>query len=113
MGERDILVNCTLRETEKKKEKFDIEAILFVNVDGNLYKVDSSTQQGIYREPSFGNILSNWLFWTSIVVVIVLVIIGLSALIVRILYPLYKKKKVELKKEMKKLEKEEGNLKKS
>jgi len=50
-GENDTFnVTCELRRTEIEKERFNIEAVLFVNIDGMEYQVDSSTLYGIYHK---------------------------------------------------------------
>lgn len=100
MDEREFVVDCGLRETEKDKDEFNIEAVLLVNVSGQLYKVSSSTIQGICREASTLETWEERLIQVSIVlgiILLIVVIIFLIAVIIRILYPLYKIKREEIK----------------
>lgn len=101
---RKFTIPCTLRDTESRKETFNIEAVLFVNIDGMEYKVDSSTIYGIYHDQpicrdEFCIILA------VAAIFIILITIGLIVFIIRIIYPMYYRKSDELKKEMVKVRK--------
>lgn len=92
-------IPCDLRTTEHRKEKFDIEAVLFVNIDGKQYQVDTSTLYSIYHDQPICRDES-CLLLVILIVFILLVAIGIIAFIIRILYPWYYKKKNDLRKEM-------------
>lgn len=105
-GDDEFNVTCKLRETEMEKDEFDIQAVLFVEIDGKLYEVDSSALYGI-DHVSNAEDLKQALTAIAIITIILLLIFALASVTVRILYPLYKKKKVELQKDLKKLDEED------
>jgi len=100
--ERELVIPCSLRKTESKKERFIIEAVLFVNIDGKEYQVDSSTLYEIYHEQPF-------LLEENYLLIIGLAFGGLIAffmivVIIRVLYPLYHIKKIKLKEEKERID---------
>ena len=104
-------VPCDLRLTEIRKEQFNIEAVLFVIIDGIEYQVDTSTLYGIYHKQPICQDEICWILAIAIIFA-VLISIGIIAFIIRILYPLYYKKKNELRKDMIsiKIENEENKI---
>ena len=102
-GKEDFVVPCYLRSIESKKERFTIEAVLFVNIEGREYQVDSSTlyeiyhEQPIWREENYLSIIGA-VFGGLIAFFLIVVII-------RILYPLYHIKKIKLGEEKERIDK--------
>jgi len=101
-GKDKFIVKCDLRSIESKKEQFKIEALLFVNIDGREYQVDSSTLYEIYHEQPF-------LREENYLLIIGLAFGGLIAfflivVIIRVLYPLYHIKKIKLKEEKERID---------
>jgi len=102
-GEGELVIPCCLRKTESKKEHFIIEAVLFVNIDGKEYQVDSSTVFEIFHQQSFCW-EQNWLL-VVVGVFAGLIALGIIVVIIRILYPLYHIKKIKLKEEKDRVDK--------
>lgn len=101
-GKDKFIVKCDLRSIESKKEQIKIEALLFVNIDGREYQVDSSTLYEIYHEQPF-------LREENYLLIIGLAFGGLIAffmivVIIRVLYPLYHIKKIKLKEEKERID---------
>ena len=99
---REFKIACSLRETELNKEKFNIEALLYVNLNGEHFNVDTSTMLGIHHTQPY--LEQNYLFIIAAVFGILLALI-LIVLIVRILYPSYYIKKIKLKEEKQRIDK--------
>lgn len=100
--ERELVIPCSLRKTESKEERFIIEAVLFVSIDGKEYQVDSSKVFEIYHQQSFC-----WeQDWLLVVVGVFagLIALGIIVVIIRILYPLYHIKKIKLKEEKERID---------
>ena len=97
---KTIHISCELRETEANKERFNIEAVLFVNFNGQHFQVDTSTMQGIYHEQSF--LEQNYLLIIAAVFG-VLIALAIIVFIIRILYPSYYIKRIKLKEEKKRI----------
>ena len=99
---QEITISCRLRETEMSKERFNIEAVLFVNLSGQHYHVDTSTMHGIHHtQPFFEH---NYLQLVAGIFGI-LIALFLIVFIIRILYPAYYIKKVKLNEEKKRIDK--------
>jgi hypothetical protein len=99
-------VHCFLRETEYDKTEFNIQAAAFVTIDGNDYQVDTSTYYGIFHEQPICQ--GSWCMLLIFGIIFgVLIAISIIVVIIRILYPLYRIKKVKLKEERERIEKKE------
>lgn len=48
--EKKFTINCELSRSEIEKKRFNIQAVLTVDLDGNEYTVDTSSLYGIYHE---------------------------------------------------------------
>jgi hypothetical protein len=96
-------IPCYLRKTEKNKNEFYIQALVYVDIDGVDYQVDASTYYGIFNEQPICQ--GSW----CVIIILgaifgALIAVGIIAVIIRILYPLYRIKKVKLKEERKRID---------
>ncbi|MEM0492345.1 MAG: hypothetical protein QXS02_00065 [Candidatus Thermoplasmatota archaeon] len=100
-------IQCYLREADLMKKQFMIQAVLYVNVNGSQYQVDTSTFQSIIREESFIKKYS-----IEIVIGVFLFLIGLLiiVLIIRIIYPAYVVKRIKVQEERRRVEKQKRRL---
>lgn len=92
-------INCYLRKSEMSLSTFNIQAVVYVTIEGNDYQADASAYYGIVHEQP---LIKDWKGWSVLAVIAffgVLIAIALIAFTTRILYPMYKIKKVELDKE--------------
>ena len=89
-------IRCYLRDLESEKKNLVIQAEVVVTIDGKEYVVDTSPLFEIYHEQP---ICREETCWLLIIGAVFIGLIGfcLIAIIVRILYPLYKIKKIDLK----------------
>ncbi|MFH1100441.1 MAG: hypothetical protein V1726_00185 [Methanobacteriota archaeon] len=94
-------IKCQLRETETTKEQFNIEATVYVNLNGEQQQVDTSTLQGIYHKQPF---LENHILPITAIIFGVLIMIFLIVLIMRILYPAYYIKRRKLQEEKQRIQ---------
>lgn len=106
-GEDTKIVRCHIREADAYKEQFDVQAILFVNIDGMEYEVYESSIQSIKVDDSVLETIVFFGFWSWIVSIALLFIILLFVLIIRIVWPAYQIKRRELKKHYNNIKKKE------
>jgi len=59
---KDFKIHCEIRKSESKKEKINIQAVVFVNIDGKEYQVDQSSLYGIYHNQSIIEDENIWIF---------------------------------------------------
>ena len=104
-GTTEFMVSCFLRHTEQTKEQFIIEAVAFVNIDGQEYQVDTSTLYGIFHKQPWCQ-EGECVLYLLVAVFIVLIALGIIAVIIRILYPSYRIKKIKLREERKREQQE-------
>jgi len=104
---KEVEVICSLREADIERKKLDVQAVLYVKIDGQWYEVDTSTIQTIHV-PLSGDPL-DWikeyglLIWGIFVAGIGTIL--LIAVTVRLFFPYYKIKRKELKQKVEKMEK--------
>ncbi len=93
----ELSINCTLRDADREKREFNVEAFLFANVDGNLYKVDQSTKQSIENPVSdLGEAVVVYGPWIWVIFIAAIGTIFLFAVTIRVLWPLLKIKRNEV-----------------
>jgi hypothetical protein len=56
----NVIIPCKLSKSEMEKKRFNIQAVLVVELDGNEYTVDMSSLYGIYHEQP---ICRGWFCW--------------------------------------------------
>lgn len=81
--ETRFVVHCSLRRCEIEKKRFNIEAVLFVNIDGMEYQVDTSTLYSIYHKQPICREEGCWFLGG--------IIIGVSAAVLFIAFLVYRK----------------------
>jgi len=92
--DKQINVICNLQGTDKKKERFNLQAVLLLNISGEEYQVDTSSIYEVYHEQPWPN--EYYVLLIGIIIGGVLVV-GLIIAGVRIIYPIYYMKRIQLK----------------
>jgi hypothetical protein len=97
-----ITIPCELRRSEITKEKLNIQAVCFVNIEGKVYQVDASTLYSIYHDQPFCR--DEWC-WIIVIAgfFTVLFCIAIIAIIFRIIYPRYYRRRIEIRDEYRSL----------
>lgn len=107
-GEKNkkIIVNCNLRKADIERKKLDVQAVLYVETDGQWYEVDTSSIQSIYVPLSDDPLdwIKEYGLWIWGIFVAGIGTILLIAVTFRLFLPYYKLKSKELKQKAEKLE---------
>lgn len=88
--EKRLPVFCYLNEADREKKEFDVKAILFVDIDGDLYQVDESTIQTVKVELSSWDEIKDNLFLAWLIFVGIIITLLLFGLLVRVIWPFFK-----------------------
>lgn len=103
----EVEVICSLRTADIERKKLDVQAVLYVEIDGQWYEVDTSTIQSIYVPLSDDpwDWIKEYGPWIWVIFVAGIGTILLIAVTVRLFFPYYKIKRKELKQKVEKMEK--------
>lgn len=100
--DKEICVCCELKEADRDKRVFNLQATLFVDIDGVLYEVDESTIQSVKVSiESWGDALIVYGPWIWIIIIAATGTLLLIVYTVRVIWPYSKYKKRELEVKMK------------
>jgi hypothetical protein len=105
-GEKnEVNIKCSLREADREKKSFNVQAVLYVDVDGQWYEVDTSSIQSIKVPYNLWDGIKEYGLWIWIVFIASIGTVLLIAVTVRLFLPYYKLKSKELKQKIEKIEK--------
>jgi len=69
--EQPISIHCNLSRSEISKKRFNIQAVLFVELDGNEFTVDMSSLYGIYHEQPLCRDRDCWFIYGGIIIALI------------------------------------------
>lgn len=103
-GWNNSKINCHIPKVDQEKKRFHIQALIFVKIDGIDYQVDSSTMIGIYHDQPAPDEFYFLIIGAiaGIILTMIIIIVG-----IRILYPIYYVKRIELKEKKKQFDRKE------
>lgn len=103
----DICIPCTLKEADRDKRELNVQAVLFVNMNGTLLEVDKSTVQGIEVNLTAVESIINYGFITWAIFIGAIGTLLLVAATIKVIWPFFKVKQQEAKEKLEKIDRSE------
>ncbi len=106
-AQEGICIPCTLKEADRDKRELNVQAVLFVNMNGTLLEVDKSTVQGIEVNLTTVESIINYGFiaWATFIGAIGTLL--LVAATIKVIWPFFKVKQQETKEKLEKIDRSE------
>jgi len=110
--EKELDITCYLNKADREKKNFNVQAVLFTDIDGKLYHVETSTTQTIKVELNDldeikENVFQAWLVFVGIIISLLLI-----AVLIKIIWPLMRGRPVKATFEISKKERPKNKKKK-
>lgn len=105
--QEDICIPCTLKEADRDKRELNVQAVLFVNMNGALREVDKSTVQGIEVNLTTVESIINYGFIAWAIFVGAIGTLLLVAATIKVIWPFLKVKQQETKEKLEKIDRSE------